>query len=140
VRSPKKPYDILSFPVEMGSIGVEKLSRRIFMPKVESRTVKTTTKTKTGSLSQITTDHNIIQRWAEDRGAKPGSVKSTGGSDIGVLRLMFPGYSEGRSQSLHEITWDDFFRKFDENELAFIYQDKTSRGDRSNFNKFIKKR
>ncbi len=110
------------------------------MPKVESRSVKTRTKTKTGGSSKITADHSLIRKWAEERGAKPASVKGTGGKDIGVLRLMFPGYSEGRSQSLREITWDEFFRKFDENELAFIYQDKTSQGDRSNFNKFIKKR
>jgi hypothetical protein len=106
------------------------------MPKVESRSAKT----KSGSSSKITTDHNLIRKWAEDRAAKPASVKSTGGDEIGVLRLMFPGYSEGRSQSLKEITWDEFFRKFDENKLAFIYQDETSQGVRSNFNKFIKKR
>ena len=91
-------------------------------------------------LSKITTDHREIQRWAEDRGAKPASVIGTGGKDIGVLRLMFPGYAVGRSQSLKEISWDDFFTKFDENNLAFIYQDKTRSGIKSNFNKFIKRK
>ena len=105
------------------------------MPRVQSEKARTTT---SGS-SKITTDHNIIRKWAEDRGAKPASVKGTGGDDIGVLRLMFPGYSAGRSQSLREISWDEFFRKFDENNLAFIYQDETSQGEKSNFNKFIKR-
>lgn len=63
----------------------------------------------TGGLSKITTDHNVIREWAESRGAKPASVKRTGGDDIGVLRLMFPGYSEGRSRSLREKSWDEFF-------------------------------
>ena len=99
--------------------------------------------TKTGTsiegLSRTTTDHNAIREWAEARDAKPASVKGTGGKDIGVLRLMFPGYSAEKSQSLREISWDEFFGKFDENKLAFIYQNKTSSGVRSNFNKFIKR-
>lgn len=94
----------------------------------------------TQGSSKITTDHAVIKKWAENRGAKPATVKGTGGNDIGVLRLMFPGYGEGRSQSLRGITWDEFFRKFDENNLAFIYQDETSQGVKSNFNKFIKRR
>ncbi len=105
------------------------------MPRVESK--RTTTKT-TGS-SKITSDHNLIRKWAEARAAKPASVKGTGGTKVGVLRLMFPGYSEGRSQSLREISWEEFFRKFDENNLSFIYQDETRSGERSNFNKFIKR-
>ncbi len=102
---------------------------------------KRATKTRTSSkgLSRTTSDHNTIQEWAEARDAKPASVKGTGGKDIGVLRLMFPGYSAAKSQSLREISWDEFFRKFDENKLAFIYQDKTSSGVKSNFNKFIKR-
>jgi hypothetical protein len=90
--------------------------------------------------SKITTDHAVIKKWAENRGARPASVKGTGGNDIGVLRLMFPGFSANRSQSLKEISWDEFFRKFDENNLAFIYQEETSTGVKSNFNKFIKRR
>jgi hypothetical protein len=106
------------------------------MPIKQSR--KTAVKPK-GS-TQIITDHNLIRRWADERGAKPASVKGTGGKNIGVLRLMFPGFGMGKSQSLREISWDEFFRKFDENNLAFIYQDQTSSGERSNFNKFIKRR
>lgn len=90
--------------------------------------------------SKITSDHAIIKKWAETRNAKPASVKGTGGDDIGVLRLMFPGYGAGRSQSLREISWEDFFKKFDENNLSFIYQDETSSGVKSNFNKFIKRK
>ncbi len=94
---------------------------------------------KSKSSSNITTDHSLIRKWAEERGAKPASVKGTGGKSIGVIRLMFPGYGAERSQSLREITWEEFFKKFDENNLAFIYQDKTSNGIKSNFNKFIKR-
>ena len=60
----------------------------------------------------------------------------TGGrGDTGMIRLDFPGYSgEG---SLQEISWDDWFEKFDERNLALIVQDKTGRGQKSNFNKLI---
>jgi hypothetical protein len=98
------------------------------------------TKVSPKGSSKITTDHDTIRKWAEERKAKPASVKGTGGDEIGVLRLVFPGYGAGKSQSLKEISWEDFFYKFEENRLAFIYQDETASGVKSNFNKFIKRR
>jgi hypothetical protein len=52
-----------------------------------------------------------------------------------MLRLDFPGYTG--EQSLQPIDWDDWFEKFDERGLALIVQDKTGRGQKSNFNKLI---
>jgi len=89
-----------------------------------------------GSGRNVTTDHDEIRRWAEDRGAQPACVKGTGRKgDIGMLRLDFPGYSG--EDSLQPISWDDFFEKFDENGLALLYQEKTSGGQKSNFNKLV---
>lgn len=88
------------------------------------------------SLSKTTSDHEEIQKWAEERGGKPSHVKSTGSKeDIGILRIDFPGYS-GQG-SLEEITWDQFFEKFDERGLSLIYQEETAAGERSNFNKLV---
>jgi hypothetical protein len=88
------------------------------------------------SKSNVTTDHEEIQRWAEERGGKPSRVKRTGrGDDPGILRIDFPGYSG--ADSLEEISWDEFFEKFDENGLALLYQETTSGGQKSNFNKLI---
>src|SRR5436309_1176558 len=87
-------------------------------------------------LSKTTTDHDVIRNWAEDRQAKPACVKGTGGDDdVGMIRLDFPGYSG--ANSLQEITWDEWFEKFDEQGLAFVYQDVTAEGDTSNFNKLV---
>ncbi len=88
------------------------------------------------NLSKTTNNHEEIQKWAEERGGKPSHVKSTGSKDdIGILRIDFPGYSgEG---SLEEITWDQFFEKFDERGLSLIYQEETAGGERSNFNKLV---
>jgi len=52
-----------------------------------------------------------------------------------MIRLDFPGYTG--ADSLEEISWDDFFGKFDEQGLALLYQDTTARGQKSNFNKLI---
>ena len=69
-------------------------------------------------------------------GAKPSCVVGTGDKkDIGMIRLDFPGYTgEG---SLQEICWDDWFEKFDANDLALIYQEETAGGKKSNFNKLV---
>ena len=89
------------------------------------------------NLSKTTQDHDEIRRWTEERGGKPSHVKSTESKeDIGILRLEFPGFGE-ESSSLEEISWDDFFEKFDERKLALIYQEETADGERSNFNKMV---
>lgn len=86
--------------------------------------------------SQTTTDHDTIRRWAEQRGAKPACVKGTGAKDDpGIIRLDFPGYSGG--DSLEEISWDEWFEKFEEQGLALLYQDETGGGEQSNFNKLV---
>jgi len=86
--------------------------------------------------SKTTYNHEEIRKWAEARGGKPTHVKGTGGKhDPGILRIDFPGYSgEGK---LEPISWDEFFEKFDEQELALVYQEKTADGEKSNFNKIV---
>ena len=100
---------------------------------------KSSEKVSTGgdSNSRITTNHDTIRKWVEERNGKPATVKNTGSGreDVGILRIDFPGYSGG--DSLEEISWDDFFRKFDDSGLAFLYQDNTSGGEQSRFNKFV---
>ncbi len=105
-----------------------------------------TTRNKSGSKqhesmlpagkSARTTDHATIRRWVEERGGSPAAVKATEkGNDPGLLRINFPGYS-GENR-LEDITWDEFFKKFDEKNLAFLYQDKTRDGETSRFWKFV---
>jgi hypothetical protein len=63
-------------------------------------------------------------------------VRGTGGKgDTGLLRLDFPGYSG--ADSLQHISWEEFFKKFDENGLALLHQDTTADGKKSNFNKLV---
>lgn len=82
-----------------------------------------------------TTDHATIRRWAEERGAKPSAVKGTGaGHEASGLRLDLPGV---RGSWLEEISWDEFFRRFEARELEFLYQDETRTGEHSDFFKLI---
>ncbi len=85
--------------------------------------------------AKTTTDHDTIRKWVEDRGGWPACVKGTGGEgDPGLLRIDFPGYSgEGK---LEKISWEEFFEKFDENDLVFLYQDELH-GHESRFCKLV---
>jgi hypothetical protein len=86
--------------------------------------------------AQPIVDHDRIREWAEGRGARPACVKGTGGrGDTGMIRLDFPGYSG--AESLRRISWEQWFDAFDRNNLALIVQDKTMRGQQSNFNKLV---
>lgn len=85
--------------------------------------------------SNTTTDHEEIKQWVEKRKGKPAHVKDSGKKgDEGILRIDFP---ENGSDRLEEISWDDFFEKFDKSKLAFLYQDKKVSGEISYFNKFV---
>jgi ferritin-like metal-binding protein YciE len=86
----------------------------------------------------MTTDHDEIRGWAEERGGNPACVQGTGGKgDIGMLRIEFPGKPNAKDAKLQPISWDDFFEKFDERGLALVHQETTARGQKSNFNKLV---
>jgi hypothetical protein len=89
-----------------------------------------------GSDRHVTTDHDEIRRWVEERGGRPAEVASTATSGAaGILRIDFPDY--GDDSALEEISWEDFFDKFEEKNLAFIYQDHLKDGKPSRFSKFV---
>ncbi|WP_424493809.1 hypothetical protein [Salinimicrobium sp. GXAS 041] len=90
------------------------------------------------SDSKTTTDHSEIKKWAEERKGIPSVVESTqsNGEGGGLLRINFPGYAE---DNLKDISWEEFFRIFDENDLQFLYQEETKDGGESKFFKFIGK-
>src|SRR3954447_22545286 len=88
------------------------------------------------SEAKTTTDHKLIRQWAEERGAKPTSVEGTGSKkEPGVLRLDF----EPKDDARQEISWADFFGKFEKEKLAFLYQDRTADGSVSRFHKFVQR-
>jgi ferritin-like metal-binding protein YciE len=99
---------------------------------------KSGSRSGSSASSVTTTDHDEIRAWAEARGARPACVRGTGRrGDTGMIRLDFPGYSG--SESLEEISWDDWFEKFDQQGLALLHQERTAGGQKSNFNKLVKR-
>ncbi len=86
--------------------------------------------------SKKTTDHNEIKKWVEERDGKPAAVKATNSkNETRILRIDFPGYSG--EDSLKHISWEEFFEKFDKENLAFLYQENLSRGEESRFFKLV---
>ncbi|MDQ3946471.1 MAG: bifunctional DNA primase/polymerase [Actinomycetota bacterium] len=91
-----------------------------------------------GSETRTTTDHEEIRRWVEEHGGRPAGVRGTGDADDpGILRIDFPG-GTGQDQ-LEHTTWDEWFEKFDENNLAFLYQTEKASGEDSTFFKLVKR-
>ncbi len=85
--------------------------------------------------SLATRDHEVIQRWVEERGGRPATVPETEHDGRpGVLRFLFT--DDGGNGRLEEIGWDDFFRSFDERELVFLFQEHKADGSDSNFFRF----
>jgi hypothetical protein len=96
------------------------------------------TKSQTTAASYTTTDPEVIKAWAQARGGRPASVEGTeSGSDAGILRLEFPDGPAGQADDLEEVDWQPFFDTFEERDLAFVYQERTSDGEISRFNKFV---
>lgn len=74
------------------------------------------------SSSRVTTDHEEIKKWIDEKGGRPTRVKSTG-----TLRIDFAD-GEGPEDAVEEISWSDFFKEFDKGRLAFLYQEEEGDG------------
>jgi hypothetical protein len=82
--------------------------------------------------SLVTTNHDVIRRWAQARGARPATIRGTEREGrAGVLTFNIPGYRE--SGRVREITWDEWFHTFDLRRLNLIYQEQLRDGRQSNF-------
>lgn len=90
----------------------------------------------TEAEAKVTTDQNEIRTWVEERGGSPARVKGTESKNsAGLLRIDYPGFSG--EDTLEKITWEEFFTAFEENNLAFLYQEETKDGKESRFSKLV---
>lgn len=86
--------------------------------------------------AQTTTDPETIRKWAEERGGRPARVKGTEDeSGEGILRFDFGEPDE----KLEPISWEEFFKTFEDRKLALLYQDRTADGKISRFFKFVRR-
>ena len=80
--------------------------------------------------SLATTHHEVIRQWAEERNGRPATVDGTEhGDHLGVLRFDFGDATD----RLREVSWEEWFKTFDDRRLNFIYQETRSDGSQSNF-------
>jgi hypothetical protein len=87
------------------------------------------------STTNTTTDHDEIRTWVEEHGGRPAIVRGTRDDDGGVLRIDFPG-GAGEDE-LEPVDWDEWFRIFDDRDLAFLYQAEKADGEDSTFFKLV---
>ena len=75
-------------------------------------------------MAEMTTNHETIRKWAEKKGGKPAAVARTHqGGDVGIVRIMFPDAPQSEHQALTEISWEEFFKEFEQRKLALIYEE-----------------
>jgi hypothetical protein len=90
------------------------------------------------STSKTTTDHDEIRSWVEEHDGQPASVRGTEqGDEPGILRIDFPGGAG--EDALEHVSWEEWFAKFDENGLAFLYQEEKADGSDSTFFKLVRR-
>lgn len=94
---------------------------------------RTESKGRAGPRDQRSRDHDTIRRWAEDRRGHPAVVE-----DTSILRIDFDEPGGNDDVRLRRVSWDEFFRIFDQRGLEFLSQKRTRDGKISRFNKFVK--
>jgi hypothetical protein len=89
------------------------------------------------SETNRTQDHDEIRRWVEEHDGTPASVRGTEGSnELGVLRIDFPGGAG--EDDLEHVSWGEWFEKFDQEGLTFLYQEQKASGEDSTFFKLVR--
>jgi hypothetical protein len=84
--------------------------------------------------ARATINHDQVRDWVEARGGHPARVKGTNlDGDVGLLRIDYPGFSG--EETLEAISWDDWFRGFEQHHLAFLYDPRPN----SRFSKLVER-
>lgn len=77
-------------------------------------------------MSETTTDHETIRKWAEAHKGVPAAVETThDADDTGIIRIMFPKAPQSEHDALVEISWEEFFAEFEKRKLALLYDPKS---------------
>jgi len=84
------------------------------------------------SSARTTTNHETIRKWVERHKGHPAMVRT--GNSGGVLRIDFDEPGGNDDDRLERVSWEEFFRVFDESDVAFLHGEGDSR-----FNKFVEK-
>jgi hypothetical protein len=69
--------------------------------------------------TETTTEHDTIREWVEERGSTAAQVTEPAGDDPGSLAIIPEGQMD---DSVREVSWEEFFEIFEDEELAFVHQ------------------
>lgn len=89
------------------------------------------------AVSQVTSDHDRIREWTEERQGKPARATGNSKGDDCLLRIEFADYD--RDAQVQDITWEEFFEEFDAEKLALMYQEDTKGGKPSRFSRLVRR-
>src|SRR5690625_1585565 len=85
---------------------------------------------------RVTIDHETIRTWAQERGGFPATVRGSApgtGDEAGVLQI---GFEDETNENLEQISWEEFFEKFEEKALQMRYRGAPGDGDIDRFHAF----
>lgn len=71
--------------------------------------------------TRATTDHEMIRQWVRERGGAPSMARRVGQPAEGALVVNFP--DDGSDGPVVDISWADFFQRFEDQNLAFVYRE-----------------
>ncbi len=72
---------------------------------------------------KVTTDHKVIRKWAKARKGWPAMIQRVTSAGVEIaLSIVLPGCETG--EVVRKLTWNEFFERFDQLKLTFIYQEK----------------
>ncbi len=73
-------------------------------------------------MAHVSTDHDTIRNWVEEHGGQPALTRRIpevrGEGDLSLEFLV-----DGQEPELISISWSDFFRRFEDQDLAFVYEE-----------------
>jgi hypothetical protein len=90
----------------------------------------------TSDSVRMTTDHKTIKQWVQRRGGRPIAFRDKPEGTAGLI-IDFSNFI--LSNNLVRLSWKEFFRKFDQAGLVFLYQEETGSGEKSQFNALVDK-
>lgn len=81
-----------------------------------------------------TRNHDVIRQWARARDAAPVVIIGTEHGELpGALAFSFPDVG---GADLKQVSWDEWFKMFDDRGFSFVYQETTEDGLASDFFEF----
>jgi hypothetical protein len=79
---------------------------------------------KAGARTRATTDHDEIRRWMESLRARPAVIEAGARGEPDIIQVHLPGSS---GENVHDVSWAEFFARFDEGKLALVYHERAGR-------------